>query len=622
MSPFLLLLLVIVLCSLQHGSLVSAVPSVSLSVSSSDGSYSVTVDGEVWLSSGSSFFRVDGRLLSSHDGSLRLLNVSAQQRGEDSVGRYTQTSIRWSSGDAAVPDFAAETSFKAYHALATQSADGLPSSPAAPPASNVRAIVFTQTYQTGASDTNTTRQSVISAFPSFSLSSISSASPRLGWYQWAAQFFWTSRRAAVWDSAADIYGGVETGPIALYSSNASTVAILAPFTRFMDASMAVTDDGSGGRQISYGPLGNMLRVPAGWSMATMLYFDGLGVAETVMRWGDVMTAAYGKSRAVSAADLVNSWLGYNTDRGATYYVNNATNSTYEQTMYAVKAYADSLRIPYHYWLTDSRWYQQGRDGGVTTWTPLPRFFSQGFPAVTRNLGWRLVAHNRYFSAQTPYAKQNGGQYDFVVQGNSSLPVDARFWSDLFAERSDWGLSMLFMDWLYTVSDGIDAVNEVIGLGELWLRQMATAAATHSVSIQYCMALARHLFASLQHPAVTQIRVSDDGMPGDVFQQWQIGESAILAFALGVIPFKGRPAAVTHHVRRLHSVPHRCLLCCVSRRQLLDHQRAVRESLLRRQLHGAQRDARVGRGLLQHRSRGAGRRHRHEQRQRHPAQRHH
>ena len=263
----------------------------------------------------------------------------------------------------------------------------------------------------------------------------------------------------------------------------------------------------------------------------------------------------------------------------------------------VKDYAESLHLPYKYWLSDSRWYLHGNDGGVVTWDPMPEFFSQGFPNLTKRLGWKLVAHNRYFSSQSTYAKQNGGQYEFIVQGNSSLPMDAAFWTDLFAARSDWGLAMLFQDWLYTVSDGIDAVNEVPGVGETWLRQMANGAEAAGVSIQYCMALARHLFASVQHRAVTQIRVSNDGMPNDMFNQvrdtartdthssthpflhlppspplvrveplsltlplvrtprrchctsthrlppvlcslqWQIGESAILAYALGVIPFK-------------------------------------------------------------------------------------
>ena len=53
-----------------------------------------------------------------------------------------------------------------------------------------------------------------------------------------------------------------------------------------------------------------------------------------------------------------------------------------------------------------------------------------------------------------------------------------------------------------------------------------------------MATSRHLFASLKYRAVTQIRVSNDGMPDDTeWRQWQIGESAVLAFALGIIPFK-------------------------------------------------------------------------------------
>ena len=235
--------------------------------------------------------------------------------------------------------------------------------------------------------------------------------------------------------------------------------------------------------------------------------------------------------------------------------------------YKVKAYSDQEGIPYSYCptslthrpalpllsfplpltmvhtpcavagLTDSRWYQEGKDLGIITWEPRAEHFPSGFPAVTRKLTWKLAAHSRYYSSQTTLAAQNGGPYTFVVQANSSIPMDARYWSDAFAQRSDWGLTMLFQDWLETISDGMDAVNEQPGLGDRWLRPMALAAEKASVSVQYCMATARHLFTALQYRAVTQIRVSDDGMPNDYFNQWQIGESAVLAFALGVIPFK-------------------------------------------------------------------------------------
>ena len=458
---------------LLFSSRVSAIPRVSLTTKAAGGPFAVTVDGDEWFTSGDVFFRTNGAVYSVADGSLNMTASQSGVLGADSVGQYRLHTATWTATGAATP-FSVETSIKAYHVLTTQQ-----NLPPGPP-DTVRALLFTQRYLTAASGTNTSRQGVVSGWPSFALPS--AARPELGYYQWAAQFMWTSRMAAVYNASAAIYGGVENGPFVVFDRSATTVAMVAAFDSFMDASMAVTQ-GSAGPQVSYGGLGNFLSIPAGFSMSTMLYFDDVGVTESVLRWGDILRAVYGKSRETSANDLVNSWLGYNTDRGATYYVYDIPGMTYEQTMYAVKAYAVEQGIPYKYWLTDSRWYQEGKDGGVDTWTPKPMHFPSGFANVTRALGWQLVAHNRYYSSNTSYAKQNGGTYDWLVQSNSSLPIDQRFWDDLFAQRSDWGLTMLFQDWLYTVSDGIAAVNERPGLGETWLKQMATAAERAGVSIQ-------------------------------------------------------------------------------------------------------------------------------------------
>ena len=437
LSSFALLLLL--LSSLV---LVRSVPDVALTVGRSTAAFSIAVGGQPWFTSGIPFFRSGGQVLTPTDGSLNLTSYDASVTGSDSVGDYDAHTWTWSSPSQST--FQVQTTIKAYHTLNTESS--LPP----PPPRTIRALVFTQLYLTGAQGTNTSRQSLVSAYPAFVLPT--SPKPRLGFYQWASQFFWTNRFAAVFNSSADIYGGVENGPFVVYDTTGTTSALFVPFDSFMDASMAVTSgaDGTGPRQVSYGGLGNFLHIPAGWSMSTMLYFNDVGVTESVLAWGDVMRAVYGKSRETSANDLVNSWLGYNTDRGATYYFYNADNKTYEETMYMVKAYADAQHIPYKYWLSDSRWYLHGDDGGVVTWDPMAEFFPQGFPNLTKGLDWKLVAHNRYFSSQSTYAQQNGGKYKFIVQGNSSLPIDQQFWTDLFAARSDWGLTMLFQDWCHRI----------------------------------------------------------------------------------------------------------------------------------------------------------------------------
>lgn len=56
---------------------------------------------------------------------------------------------------------------------------------------------------------------------------------------------------------------------------------------------------------------------------------------------------------------------------------------------------------------------------------------------------------------------------------------------------------------------------------------------------------RHLLQSVEIPAVTQTRVSDDYTPGNY--QWEIGDTTILATALALAAFKDvRPILQDKH----------------------------------------------------------------------------
>ena len=43
------------------------------------------------------------------------------------------------------------------------------------------------------------------------------------------------------------------------------------------------------------------------------------------------------------------------------------------------------------------------------------------------------------SSKTPYAKKNGGKYDFIVENRYALPQDEDFWTDMFAVSQNWGI---------------------------------------------------------------------------------------------------------------------------------------------------------------------------------------
>ena len=65
--------------------------------------------------------------------------------------------------------------------------------------------------------------------------------------------------------------------------------------------------------------------------------------------------------------------------------------------------------------------------------------------------------------------------------------------------------------------------------------MGVAAQRSGVTIQYCMAWPRHFLDSLHIDSVTQVRVSGDYQPGNT--QWRIGDTTILAEAVGLAAFK-------------------------------------------------------------------------------------
>ena len=79
------------------------------------------------------------------------------------------------------------------------------------------------------------------------------------------------------------------------------------------------------------------------------------------------------------------------------------------------------------------------------------------------------------------------------------------------------------------------LQEVYQFAAKWLEAMGSAANDLDLNIQYCMAWPRHFLQGSSINRVTQIRVSGDYQPGST--QWRIGDTTILAEALGLAAFK-------------------------------------------------------------------------------------
>lgn len=169
---------------------------------------------------------------------------------------------------------------------------------------------------------------------------------------------------------------------------------------------------------------------------------------------------------------------------------------------------------------------------------MPSIFPDGLDYVYNHTGWAIVGHNRYWSDNNVYAKQNGGQYDFIIDKDTqtALPTDQKFWDFLMHSSRQWGLRVYEQDWLFTEVQRVAALTQDPTIGRMWLRQMGTAAQRNGLNIQYCMSWPRHILQSVEIPAVTQARASGDYHAG-LTTQWNIGITSMLADAVGIMPTK-------------------------------------------------------------------------------------
>ena len=92
---------------------------------------------------------------------------------------------------------------------------------------------------------------------------------------------------------------------------------------------------------------------------------------------------------------------------------------------------------------------QGLKNGVKNWTAMPSIFPDGLEYVYDHTGWLVQGHNRFWSMNTDYAKQNGGDWNFLLDPTSelALPYDQNFWDFLMKSSREWGLTTYEQDWL-------------------------------------------------------------------------------------------------------------------------------------------------------------------------------
>ncbi|CAL1533037.1 unnamed protein product [Lymnaea stagnalis] len=494
----------------------------------SNGSYNLSATSNgTWLRNGPYAFNLDGKWRTLANGSLTVGNASSAIQSSDEVGAYTGNMWTLTADNVTM-----EVVFRDY------------SSP------DIPAIMFIQRFPQGLQGSAVDMERTISAFPSFR---IIDADTPLGFLSYGGLMLGDmERKTGKWNAQAKLNSGLSgSGPLSVFDRQGNAM-VISTYNNFMAASQW-QDQASG--TLNYGIMGGVDSLPPGFELKTFAFCSTTGIGDAFTGWGDVMRRVNNKTDDVisshKSSDLSLTHLGYWTDNGAYYYYVTETNKNYQDTLLDVQHYSYQSRIPYKYFQLDSWFYPKDDILAVTTWLAMETIFPKGLQPFQSALKLPLVAHNRYWSKNVTYAKQNGGTFDFLIEANVSLPISEDFWDYLFGEaHRTWGLQVYEQDWLNVQFLSTNGLKTDLGLGRQWLTQMGKAAEKYGMKIQYCMSLPRHALQSLELPAVTQARASDDYHLGE--DQWKIGVTSHLADALGLAPSKDTFWTINHPVNNRYN----------------------------------------------------------------------
>lgn len=493
----------------------------SLDVAES-GSFQVLLDGQAWLKSGE--YRLGKR--SSSDG-LVLLGQHFSG-GQDVLGVFNQVTLSWAATDASEKELM-QTSFKEY-----------PRDPGM--------LIFEQFFPEEITVegqpwlggdrhcyNDKEEGEPVTLFPTFQ-SSVANSAKDLDCFSYHGVF--PQLKSCLLSNYTPSHQG--GAPLVLFEA-AKVDGGLPPMTVFSPLNHPKAQHMfAGGGLVGAGIKSTVRVIPAGWTMSFILS-AGRGINDGMLAWGDRLLRYTGKPRTNIYADTVLSTIGFWTDNGGYYHYATGSNQSYEEVLPQVKAYHDSIGVPFRHWQFDSWFYPKdgpvshgGGGGAVVNWTALPSVFPSGMAGIQAKLKVPMIMHNRHWSPRSDYIKNE--PFKWYSSEKAAIPHDPdAFFKWFFTQQQGWGLAMYEQDWMCEEYDIIEALQTNISLADSWLHGMAFGAASSGRTVQYCMPYAHDILASAALTAVTNIRASDDYVIHD--RNYKIGGTSMLIWAVGAIPFK-------------------------------------------------------------------------------------
>lgn len=319
-----------------------------------------------------------------------------------------------------------------------------------------------------------------------------------------------------WDFAAD-------SPWVFFDNSGKTF-ILSAAANFMTASTAWGPNGEMGSGIAR----EIGKLPRGFEHRTLLVVEK-GVNRAFDTWGRALTALGGKVRPANDADASLNKIGYWTDNGATYYYHMADSMSYEQTLSAVKGDFDRAGITLGYMQLDSWFYPKGsgavwsnNGAGIYRYEAAAPPFLLGLSRFQQRLGVPLITHARWIDGSSPYRR--------LYQMSGNVVTDPAYWEAVAGYLADSGVATYEQDWLADKAHADFNLTD----GDAFLDNMAASMERRHLTMQYCMASARHYMQSSKYSNLTTIRTSGDRLERDRWIDFLYGSR--LASALGAWPF--------------------------------------------------------------------------------------
>jgi hypothetical protein len=337
----------------------------------------------------------------------------------------------------------------------------------------------------------------------------------------------------------------ETSTPWLFFDRNKNAFVISPASDFIVAKLT----GDGKNFIRSGLNPEVHNLPPGFTHATILVPDK-GIQKTWDTWGHAMRELYRRQRPdCNDNHPILKYFGYWTDNGADYYYNYDTTRGYANTLLQLYKHYQQKNIPLGYMQLDSWWYEKSvydengkpgadpknhylphgawnRYGGLMEYKADSFLFPNGLAAFHHELALPLVTHNRWIDPHSPYHKE------YKIYGYAA--TDQEFWNNIMDYLKQSGVFCYEQDWLnYIYSKSPDMIRN-INVGNEFTDNMAGAAKSRGINMQYCMATPRFFMQGLKYNNLTTIRTSNDRFEP---QKWRsFIYASQLAYEMGIWPW--------------------------------------------------------------------------------------